>query len=809
MRRNSPKCTIWGVVILSLFIPSLAYLQSVGGQLTGQDNQSLSWATIRLIEGKDQSFITGAVTNEEGYFHLNIPQKDSLQLKIQLLGYKNYTIPIAKMEKSQHHDLGIIQLSEQVNELTTVTVKAERKAMVTVPGGYQINNSAALTTVNASAQSLLRQAPGISIHTLHGVAIMGKANILLTIDGKTVPLQGRELIDFLQELPAEEVKSIRVITNPSAGEAAAGSGGKIEIQTYRKEKKGFLAQTSAEVGSAHKYRGGTAAIFNTEKLSIYARLVGKEQQFQVFEEDYYEDVRTGGLAPYYNYESKHTEHINSWGNQLSIDYSLQQNTTIGFLFRYNDYQQINQQGHNSTSFFDANRLLQSIKYVNTLSDFQNKRYYYNTSYRSNLGQEGQSLKVDYALTVHDRYNGIQIQENTWDAFTAERSDSNGSLNLAAYNVHLHKAQLDYETPLDDLNKLEAGLRLDHVVIDNNFNNVQRLGGIGIGVTELRYRENIWAFYLNFKGHKGNFFYEMGGRAEHTSLLLSANQKTEETALGRNRWNLFPSLLMKYQLNENESISLNLSKRIDRPPYYVLNPYNYNPNPNVIDQGNPALAPALDHRVDATYTPHWSNSISSVFAGGFSWIKDFYAYITTENGEGQFVNYPVNIQATTEAYLSLYTSYTPNDWWTISSNLLVSKMNFNGQNVGLEAVKPIASYSVSLGQQFELGNEFSCQVQAEYTSAQTTLYGQGNGYQTIDISLGKTFFDQLKCQIEMTDVFNIDDNRWTFRSPLLNYHGRWKYETQVATVRLKWQFGKLIASKAKRYRVEQDERYEGK
>ncbi len=809
MYRNSLKCTIWGVMMLSLFLPIVAHLQSVEGQLRNQDNQPLPWATIRLVECQNQSFITGVVSNIEGYFHLNLPQKDSLRLQIQLLGYKFHTISIAKMGERQQYDLGIIKLNEAVNELATVTVKGERKALVTIPGGYQINNSAELSLVNASAQSLLRQAPGVSIHSLHGLAIMGKTNIQVKVDGKNIPLAGRELVSFLQELSAEEVKSIRVVTNPSAGEAAAGSGGRIEILTSRKDRKGFLAQTSAEMSSGNKVQGGIAAIFNTEKLSVYARLTGKDQQFRVFEEDYYEDFRDGVAAPYYDYQSQHTEYINSWGQQASIDYSLKENTTIGFLFRYNDFQQINKQGHNSTSFFDKNRDLQSIKQVTTTSDFKNKRYYYNTSYRSDLGKKGQFLKADYALTIHDRYNGIQLQADEWDPSMTEKQDSYGSLNLANYDVYLHKGQLDYEMALNPQHKMEMGSRLDHVLVDNNFNNVQRLSGVGIGVTELKYRENIWAFYLNFKGNQGNFFYEMGGRAEHTNLLLSANQQTEETVYGRNRWNFFPSLLMKYQLNENESLSLNLSKRIDRPPYYVLNPYNYNPNPNIIDQGNPGLAPALDHRIDATYSPHWSNAISSVFAGGFSWIKDFYAYITEENEQGQFINSPLNIQAATEAYASLYTSYTPTEWWTISSNLLVSKMGFNGQNVDLQAVKPIASYSISLGQQFDLGNEFSAQVQAEYTSAQTTLYGQGNGYQTIDISLGKTFFGQLKCQLEMTDVFNIDDNRWIFRSPLLRYRGRWKYETQVATVRLKWRFGKLITSKAKRHKVQQDERYEGR
>ena len=163
----------------------------------------------------------------------------------------------------------------------------------------------------------------------------------------------------------------------------------------------------------------------------------------------------------------------------------------------------------------------------------------------------------------------------------------------------------------------------------------------------------------------------------------------------------------------------------------------------------------------------------------------------------------------ESYLSLYTNYELTDWWTLNANFLMSRMDFNGENFGVVPSKAIPSYSLSLGQQFDLGSDFSGQIQAEYTSAQTTLYGHGNGYQSVDISLGKTFFGQLKCQLEVTDLFNIDQNRWVFRSAGLNYHGRWKYESRVAYLRLKWSFGRYVKSKAKRHKVSQDERYDGR
>ena len=169
---------------------------------------------------------------------------------------------------------------------------------------------------------------------------------------------------------------------------------------------------------------------------------------------------------------------------------------------------------------------------------------------------------------------------------------------------------------------------------------------------------------------------------------------------------------------------------------------------------------------------------------------------------------MNIQSAQESYISLYTNYTLTDWWTLNTNFLLSRMDFNGEDSGVASTKAIPSYSLSLGQQFDLGSDFSGQIQAEYTSAQTTLNGQGNGYQSFDVSLGKTF-GPLKCQLEVTDLFNLDENRWVFRSAALNYHGRWKYESRVAYLRLKWSFGKYVKSKAKRHKVSQDERYDGR
>lgn len=797
---------LW-TTLTSLSLPQFGYTQTISGALVdAQTEQGLAWATVSTWNLADQSLLAATLSDEQGAFHLALPGTDSFRLEIQLLGYESYSSPLYHSSTFKELKLGPISLQPKVNELTAVTVSAKRKVLVGLAGGYQINNSAQLSLVNPDAQALLKQAPGVSIHPLRGVEVMGKSNVLVKIDGKPVPIGGRELVAFLADLSAEEVKSIRIITTPSASEQAGNSGGTIEITTNRKDKKGIFAQSSMDVGTQGKIKTGAAAIYNTERLSLYGRLTARDQQFIVQEEDYYTDLRENSPGASYDYVSQHSEKIQTWGSQWSIDYQAGKNTTVGAIVRYNEFLQNNASQKNQTQYFDQHREWLYTHEWQAGSSFKNQRQYYNLSFRSDLGRTGQFLTSDYALTLHNRYNGIELLPESPSG--PSEDELMAIRNFANYDVQIHRAQMDYQRDIRGPWKAETGVRFDRVLVNNQFNNLQQLGGTDTRVKELNYEENILGLYANFQGQYKKLSLEAGLRVEGTALVLVANQQTEKSEFSRMRWDVFPSLLMKYQLHEAHSVSWTLSRRIDRPPYYVLNPYNYNPNPNIIDQGNPSLAPALDHRAELSYSGSWSESFSTLFSAGHSYITDFYAYITQENKEGQYINYPVNIQSAQESYISLYTNYTLTDWWTLNTNFLLSRMDFNGEDSGVAPTKAIPSYSLSLGQQFDLGSDFSGQIQAEYTSAQTTLYGQGNGYQSIDVSLGKTF-GPLKCQLEVTDLFNRDENRWVFRSAALNYHGRWKYESRVAYLRLKWSFGKYVKSKAKRYKATQNERYDGR
>lgn len=802
--RFLPLLSIWTAsCCICLALTSQA--QGIHGQLIdGQTEQVLPWATVSTWKIQEQHLLSGTMSDEHGYFNLPLPDTDSFRLEVQLLGYNTYmSETYAKVDLAEL-SLGRIILMPKVNELAEVTVTAKKKALISLAGGYQINNSEQLSLLNPDASALLKQAPGISIHAVRGIEIMGRSNVLVKIDGKPVPITGRELVAFLSDLSSDEVKSIRIITTASASEQAGQGGGMIEITTNRKDRKGTYGQLSAALGSQQKTKNGAAAIFNTEKLSLYGRLSMRDERFIVQEEDYYTDLRSNSPGQSYDYRSRHLEQLQTWGGQWSLDYNLGKNTTAGVIARYDEYRQDNNSFENQTQYFDVDRQLLGSSNWQAGSEFHNQRQYYNLSFRSDLGQEGQFLKSDYALTLHRRYNGIFLEQLS----PSEPLEETTSLqNLANYDVQIHRGQVDYQRPINKGWQAETGVRYDKVLVDNRFNNLQQIGGSDAQVNDLFYEESILGIYANLKGQSGKLSIEAGLRAEGTHLALTANQQTEQSHFSRNRWDLFPSLLMKYRFADAHSISWTLSKRIDRPPYYVLNPYNYNPNPNILDRGNPSLSPALDYRVEGSYSGSWTASFSTLVSGGHSYIQDFYAYITKENKDGQYINYPVNIKNAQETYVSLYADYELTDWWNLNANFLMSRMQFDGENFGVTPPKAIPSYSLSLGQQFDLGSDFSGQIQAEYTSAQTTLYGQGNGYQSIDVSLGKTFFGQLKCQFEITDLFNQDQNRWVFRSAALNYHGRWKYETRVAYLRLKWSFGRYVKSKAKRHKVSQDERYE--
>ena len=808
--------------LTAFFILPSAYTQmslmgegiSLGMVIDKSSGEAIPFATVSVLNAKDSSLMTGIVTDLDGRFTVSDLPAGEYLLKVQVLGYTSYfSSPFFIDKDHELIDFGQIELSPESTVLDQVVVQAMRERMQTVSGGYAINVDEKLAANNANAGALMRIVPGVFIDQSGTLELLGRSNVQLKVDGRLLNLNGKELVTYLQEIPSEEIVSIIVNTTPSSSESAQGSSGIIEIKTNRKKKKGLINRISGEIASRDKYNGSFTSLFNTEKLSVYARVNFRHDNYIEKIEEFYTWRENGAINQLMDYNERNVEIIDGFGARASIDYALNEHTTIGTVLRSSSLSMRNNPGAALTSIRDASNEITSENNINTNSNWGNQRHFANVNYRTSFGRENHNFKLEYSVNYRDWYNHLALEEET----TAQGQ----TIEDLAYNrngdflVRVHNARADYGMPLGGQTQMQFGgsyiaASINADFINDNYDPIQQVFILDESNSyDMFYQENIGALYAKLNKQMHPFAFEIGIRAEHTDFDLQSVRENNTIRSTRNQWHLFPTAMLKYYINDNQSLSLNVGRRIDRPRFYTLNPYQFSPNPNVEMRGNPDLQPSLDYKVDLSYALNWKDRYSLLVSGGYSYTFDSYNYITVEQEElGNYLSTPENINHTTFTYFSVNSNNEITDWWSLSANVFINRLTMDASNFDIASPDPVMSYSATVTNNFSFWNNASVQIHGGYKSPQTSLYGWANGYQTVDLSFSKAFLsNKLRMNVYLTDIFNINENRGVWDTGSIASDGRWKYETRVAYLQMSYTFGKRVKSKAKRHRAKEDSRYE--
>lgn len=776
--------------------------------------EAIPFANISIRSSADSTFVTGVATDMEGRFIVTELPIGVFMLDVQVLGYAPHLSSVFEVRTQPWSvDFGVIALAPQAQALEAVVVEAVRNRMETVPGGYALQIDEQLAASNVDAGALLRIVPGVFIDQSGTFELLGRTDVRVKIDGRFIELSGRELLNYLQEIPSQEIESIIVKTTPGAAESAQGSAGIIEIKTNRAKKRGLISQLFTTVGSRDKYSGGVASMFNSERWSAYGRLNFRHDNYIEKTTERYTYFENGTASQLLDYRERNVEEVNSYAAQASLDYALTEHTTIGAIVKGQKASMNNNPGAALTTFTETDGSILSVQEILTTSNWSNERYFTNINYRSSFGMEGHEFKLEYSLNYRDWYNNLLLEEENRQS--EQLTDSETYTRNADFLVRVHEGLADYSLPLSNGAQVEMGARYTAATIYGNLENQDYDPAQQIFMTdrnnsfELFYQENIGAAYFNYKQQWEAFAFEAGLRAEHTAFDLKTLGKEGWLYNKRDRLNWFPSAMLKYYINEEQSLSVSVGQRIDRPRFYTLNPYQVSPNPNVELRGNPALRPSLDYKLDLSYAINWKNRYSMNITTGYLHSNDPYTYITIPQADaGNFLSIPENIDFSTFAYCSINSNNELTDWWSLSANVFANRITQNGESLGIVSPDPVVSYSASLTNNFNLWKGANLQIHGAYKSPQTSLYGWANGYQTIDLSFSKAFLsNKLRLNVYLTDVFNINENAFQYNTGNVASEGRWKYETRVAFLRLSYTFGKRIQSKARRHQAEEDSRYE--
>ncbi len=590
-------------VFLSLFAlfaaPSLFSQEyQITGVVKNSENTPLPYANVLLLKSKDSTVLKGTSSDEMGKFEITSVAQGNYFLTISYLGNRS---PLTPLAISADEDLGDVFYNEEAQALDEVVVisqkpKLERKVDRLV---FSIANT---SLADNDIWNVLKRTPSVVVIG-NELSIKGSKNIGVMINDRMVNLPQEDIINLLSGTSASNVESVEVITNPPAKYSAEG-GMLINIKMNRnlisgyngaifnRYEQGVFAKHS--VGTDHYFKGKKADFsvnytFNRSKdLTRYTDATtfvddANSSSIWTAEQEYTRRQKRHNLSAFFDYEIDERNHLGlSTINMFNPDMN-----------RFYNTETIIEDGNGTlpTSFVTTN---------DSDQDLVNSSFYLDWTHK--LKKEGAELSANAHYTYYDSDRGQDLETDFFDG-NGTVTGENDFTTRSMQQIDLYNVQLDYITPLGNSSRFETGLRYAGIdsessITQQGFDRTQP----GIDPTEagvFKYDESIYAAYVSMDSKWDKWRFKTGLRAEYTETLGDLDIASEPTE--NNYLELFPSFSLDYTPNKKHRYNLYYYRRIERPRYNRINPFQIFQSNNSVIEGNPNLLPATRNYIAAGYT----------------------------------------------------------------------------------------------------------------------------------------------------------------------------------------------------------------
>jgi iron complex outermembrane recepter protein len=625
------------------------------GLLQQPDGQPAEYATLALRKTTDSTTVKGALTGDDGTYEIKDVPAGQYFLTATLVGYAPTHSPVFEYSGGTY-EAAAFSLKENSNELGQVTVTARRPTVEVKADKTILNVEGTLSSTGLNALELLRKAPGVTVDNNDNVSVKGKNNVQIMIDGRLTPLDGKDLAAFMKSTQAADIASIEIISNPSAKYDAAGNAGIINIRMKKNKSFGTNGNVGTEAIYGQTLKGGMNISLNNRSKNLnvfgsYNNHYGRwhnennfvrmqdstnfDQKAKSYNQNKWNSFRTG--ADWF-LNSKHTVGVLVNGNFDDGDwYSRSQTLISQFGSETNPYQKLVASNDNLARNYNYNANL-------------NYRFADTSGHSLNVDLDRGSYQIRAASFQPNYYRSIDEE-----TLISERIFSNSTPT----DIDITTAKVDYEQQLWK-GTFGLGAKVANVSTDNTFdffNVVNGQSSLDTSVSNrFLYDERTSAAYVNYNrmfGKKLNV--QAGLRVENTDFtgdLLTMNGT--DSLISQNYTRLFPSAAITYTINSKLGINATYSRRIDRPSYQDLNPFENKMDELTFQRGNARLRPQFTESFELapTYQGYPIISLS------YSRTKDVFtqviarsesnpraAYITQENIADQ-VNYGASLNLPT-------------------------------------------------------------------------------------------------------------------------------------------------------------------
>ncbi|CAL2079498.1 TonB-dependent receptor domain-containing protein [Tenacibaculum sp. 190524A05c] len=763
-------------VVTFLFFSFLSFGQTIKGKVTDAV-EDIGFADI-VIRDNSNTIITGTSSDDNGNFEIKVA-KGTYKIVVSFLGYTDWEKQI-KVDKNL--DLGIIKLEEDSQSLEEVVVQSKRRVIQQKVDRLVFDVEKSVVSEVGNGADILKLAPRVQVQN-GAIEILGKGASRVLINGRLSPMEGEELVSFLESLNGNDIKSIEVITNPPAKYEAAG-GGLINI-ILKKAKLNSWHNTSSLVYNQNKFNFATLRnnfSYNKNKFSLVSSLSATKGNLNNIE-----DLKINYPNSFWDIDIEYKDRRDSYSGRLQMDYKISDNVNIGAQYLGN----LNQPGGISSvvsNVFDLSGNLDRV-IKNTGENTVNTRNHNVNFYaETKLDTLGRSISFNADYFTYKSDNDRDFITEAFDNSGNSMGITSGGLNMTDQKIENFSSKIDVNYPIDKV-QLSFGAKTSNTKINSGVQFFNTLSGSPVlditNSNDFMYEENNIAGYVssNFNISEKTKV-QLGVRVENTNTLGVSVQTNESNR--NNFTQVFPTAYISYKKNDNNTFNFSYGRRIERPRFSDLNPFKIFINDNSFSEGNPFLNPSFMDGFEFTHS-YKRKLNSSVFLN------------VTTNGFGViFTSDPVEETqiVTRDNYITQYNygisenySSSPFSWWESqnSFNVIGYYSKFE-KNIGA-APRNGLQLRVATNNTFSVGEKSKLIVNSWYSSPfNGGLYRLGGMY-NLSIGYQQSFKNNFKLSVFANDVFNTSavNNLESVVDGVRQVYGQ-NYSTRNLVLSLSYSFG---------------------
>lgn len=745
-----------GFVLIYFFLPAAGQGKIVGTVLDSLSGSPLEYASITLQAQPGSKGVDGTLSDKDGHFSLSSVKPGTYTVVADFIGYSSVTLRNVVVAGNKNTvELTPIRLLPKQAALQTITVTATGKLVTNKIDKLVYNAERDLTSQSGAATDVLKKVPQVSVDVNGNVELAGSSSIRFLINGKPSTAFGNSVADVLQSIPASQIKSIEVVTNPGAKYDAQGLGGIINIVLKQTNAQGMngnislTAGTRADNGSfnfnARKGRFGVNAFVSGNYRPAF------ETPSKTSRRSLDTVINTTGLL-----SQEGASHFNRHGFQtgLGFDWSPDKRNYFNGSLSYNQF------GNSGNGYLDqeqtfydprGTRLSGVASQTFTNSSFRLHSIDAGLAYKRTFDKEDQELEMALngsfgkSALAADNY---QLAQPSLKRFYGNNNANQGKENEIEFKI-------DYVQPLKKDVNLGVGTKYTVMDIASNTaaNSLQALTQVYLPdnflSNSLVYQLKVYAGYAEVSFPAGRLFdAKVGGRYEQTGITSSFSNAQQQAKMPGYH-NLVPSLFLSRKLGEKDLLKLSYAKRINRPDYSELNPFINTSDPKNLSSGNPYLQPEISHRVELGYT-HELGRAGSVSATLFYRMneRDIQPFIRYYNefrvGDSIYKSVAVtrreNIGQEKNTGFMLFSDLGPTDHLTLRINLMMfHRHTINQQDPGYNSTN--FNYRFNANASYQFSPTLIAEFFGNFNSVRHEAQGRYPSFTTYSFALRKQFWNK--------------------------------------------------------------------